>query len=62
MGKYEKNKIYVMDCIERMKQLLDNGEADIIVTSPLYNLGIKYNHYDDTISREDYLDLMETNK
>ncbi len=62
MMKYEKNKIYVMDCIERMKQLLDNGEADIIVTSPLYNLGIKYDRYDDTISREDYLDLKETNK
>lgn len=48
-----------MDCIKGMNQFLDDGEVDVIVTSPPYNLGIKYNHYDDTISREDYLDWME---
>ena len=59
MEKHEKNKIYVMDCIKGINQFLDDGEVDVIVTSPPYNLGIKYNHYDDTISREDYLDWME---
>jgi site-specific DNA-methyltransferase (adenine-specific) len=59
MGKYEKNKIYVMDCLEGMNQFLDDGDIDVIVTSPPYNLGIKYNHYDDTIFREDYLDWIE---
>ena len=33
MGKYEKNKIYVMDCIKGMEQFLDDGEVDVIVTS-----------------------------
>ena len=56
----EKNCIYVMDCIKGMKKYLDDGEIDVIVTSPPYNLGIKYNSYDDTISREQYLDWMET--
>jgi site-specific DNA-methyltransferase (adenine-specific) len=59
MEKYDKNKIYIMDCIKGMRQFLGNGEVDVIVTSPPYNLGIKYNQYDDKISREDYLDWME---
>jgi site-specific DNA-methyltransferase (adenine-specific) len=48
-----------MDCIKGMKQFFEDGEVDVIVTSPPYNLGIKYNHYDDTISREEYLEWME---
>jgi site-specific DNA-methyltransferase (adenine-specific) len=49
-----------MDCLEGMKQLLEDGEVDVIVTSPPYNLGIKYNSYDDSVSRADYLDWMES--
>jgi site-specific DNA-methyltransferase (adenine-specific) len=48
-----------MDCIEGMKKYLEDKEIDVIVTSPPYNLGIKYNSYDDTISREQYLCWME---
>ncbi len=51
----ERNKIYVMDCLEGMKTLLNPEEVDVIVTSPPYNIGVKYNKYDDTIPREDYL-------
>ena len=54
----EKNRVYVMDCLEGMK-LIDDGEVDVIVTSPPYNIGVKYNKYDDTIPREKYLDWME---
>ncbi len=57
--KYERNKIYLMDCIEGMKTLLNSEEVDVIVTSPPYNIGVKYNSYDDTIPREKYLDWME---
>ena len=32
-----------MDCLEGMRRFLDDGEVDVIVTSPPYNLGIKYN-------------------
>ena len=55
----ERNKIYVRDCLQGMKEFLDDKEVDVIVTSPPYNLGIRYNKYDDTISREQYLDWIE---
>ena len=34
---------------------LRKGKADVVVTSPPYNIGIGYGAYDDTISRTDYL-------
>lgn len=55
----EKNRVYIMDCLEGMKSFLENGEVDVIVTSPPYNIGVKYRKYDDTISRERYLNWME---
>ena len=55
----EQNQIIVIDCIEGMKSYLEDGEVDVIVTSPPYNLGIKYNLYNDTISRVEYLDWIE---
>jgi site-specific DNA-methyltransferase (adenine-specific) len=57
--KCEKNRIYVMDCLQGMREFLDDKEVDVIVTSPPYNLGVRYNKYDDTIPREQYLDWME---
>jgi len=56
----DKNQVHVIDCIQGMKQFLDDREVDVIVTSPPYNLGINYNFYDDSGSRKDYLDWMET--
>ncbi len=57
--KGEKNRIYPMDCLEGMTSLLDSEEVDVIVTSPPYNIGVKYSRYDDTLPREQYLDWME---
>ncbi len=42
------------DCVVGMKDLPDES-VDIVVTSPPYNLGIKYQDYDDNLSSEDYL-------
>src|SRR4051794_21730176 len=42
------------DCVEGMAKL-PAGSVDIVVTSPPYNLGIKYRKYEDKKSREDYL-------
>jgi len=53
------NKIYVMDCLEGMKKFLDSEEVDVIVTSPPYNIGVKYSKYNDAMSRDKYLDWME---
>ena len=57
--KCEKNKVYVMDCLEGMRKCLEDKEVDVVVTSPPYNIGVKYHKYDDTIPREKYLDWME---
>lgn len=46
------------DCIEGMRQRIKDGKVDVVVTSPPYNLGISYNGYDDSISRDNYLDQM----
>lgn len=40
-----------LDLMRRMKA----GSVGVVATSPPYNLGIKYEVYDDTISRADYL-------
>ena len=36
--------------------MLPAGEASVIVTSPPYNLGIRYRSYDDTLPRRQYLE------
>jgi site-specific DNA-methyltransferase (adenine-specific) len=47
-------RIELKDCLEGLKEL-DAESLDICVTSPPYNLGIKYSTYQDTTPREDYL-------
>lgn len=59
MVKCDLNKIYIVDCLAGMNKFLDNEQIDVIVTSPPYNLGIKYGKYDDTISRKKYLSWMQ---
>jgi site-specific DNA-methyltransferase (adenine-specific) len=44
-----------MDCAEGLKEVGDN-QVDLVVTSPPYNLGIKYRTYSDRQNRESYLD------
>ena len=44
----------VEDCVVGMAQL-PNDSVDIVVTSPPYNLGIKYGKYNDLGNRDDYL-------
>lgn len=52
------NKIYAMDCLEGMKRIKEDS-VDIIVTSPPYNIGKKYNGYNDERPRGEYLDWLE---
>jgi site-specific DNA-methyltransferase (adenine-specific) len=42
------------DCVRGMRKLAEQS-VDIVVTSPPYNLGIKYRNYRDTRSRDEYL-------
>jgi len=54
------NKIYKIDCIKGIKQMKKQSLlADVIVTSPPYNIGKKYNQYDDEKPRAVFLDFME---
>jgi site-specific DNA-methyltransferase (adenine-specific) len=47
-------RFYLGDCTELLPAL-EAGSVDAIVTSPPYNLGIRYRTYDDTIPRSEYL-------
>ena len=42
------------DCLTGMTGL-EPGSVDVVVTSPPYNLGIKYEDFDDGGSRDEYL-------
>src|SRR5437016_4577477 len=42
------------DCVEGMSRL-GSESVDLIVTSPPYNLGIKYSRYSDKLDRSSYL-------
>ena len=56
-GSLELNEIYAKDCLEGMK-LIEDKFIDIIITSPPYNIGKKYNGYNDNRPRNEYLDWM----
>jgi site-specific DNA-methyltransferase (adenine-specific) len=47
-------RFFLGDCLDVLPKLA-RGSIDAIVTSPPYNLGIRYRSYDDTMPREDYL-------
>lgn len=54
-----KNKIHTMDCIEGMRRRLGRESVDVVVTSPPYNIGKKYNKYSDNMSRDMYIIWMD---
>jgi len=49
-----KFSLNVGDCIEGMRSIPDKS-INLVVTSPPYNLGIKYNTYKDDKNRKDYI-------
>jgi site-specific DNA-methyltransferase (adenine-specific) len=53
-------EIYNEDCLAGMERLVPAGSADVIVTSPPYNIGKQYGRYDDTREDSDYLDWMKS--
>jgi len=48
-------RFYLGDCLDVLRSLTP-GTISVIVTSPPYNLGVRYRSYDDTLPREQYLD------
>src|SRR5258708_6253398 len=51
---HTKFTLEVEDCVQGMKAL-PKDSVDIVVTSPPYNLGIKYREYKDKKTRLEYL-------
>lgn len=51
-------ELHLGDCLAGMRSHIGDGSVDVVVTSPPYNLGIQYNGYDDTQSRDQYLAWM----
>jgi site-specific DNA-methyltransferase (adenine-specific) len=50
---------YLKDCISGLKENVSEKSADVVVTSPPYNIGINYGSYKDALPREKYLSWIE---
>lgn len=52
-------ELHQVDCVAGMKKI-QPGSVDLVVTSPPYNLGIRYSKFSDQARRPDYLRWCET--
>ncbi|HEY1211722.1 MAG TPA: site-specific DNA-methyltransferase [Nitrososphaera sp.] len=50
---------YLKDCIIGLKENVNSKSADVVVTSPPYNIGTDYSSYRDKLPRERYLAWMQ---
>src|SRR4051812_10716799 len=57
-GRFD-SRFFLSDCVDVFRQLPAQS-VDVIVTSPPYNLGIRYNQYEDTLTRDAYLEWTST--
>ena len=48
------SRFYLADCLDVFKAL-PAAHVSVIVTSPPYNLGVRYRSYDDSLPRREYL-------
>jgi site-specific DNA-methyltransferase (adenine-specific) len=48
-------RFFLDDCLEVFRTL-DVGAVSVVVTSPPYNLGVRYRSYDDSLPRQRYLE------
>jgi site-specific DNA-methyltransferase (adenine-specific) len=54
-GRRSSLSFYLCDCIEGMQRYIAEKSIDVIVTSPPYNIGIKYGLHNDNLPRASYL-------
>lgn len=50
--------LFQEDCLQGLRRLAD-GSVEVVVTSPPYNLGVRYATYADNRPREEYLSWLE---
>lgn len=51
--------MYLGDCLEGMREHIADASIDVVVTSPPYNIGIRYGTYKDDLPRDKYLAWIE---
>lgn len=51
---------YLENCKDGMTKFLREKSVDVVVTSPPYNIRVKYNSYNDKVPTERYLQGWET--
>jgi len=51
--------LFCEDCVSGMANHLPDQSVDVVVTSPPYNIGIRYNSHKDNLPFDGYLDWME---
>jgi site-specific DNA-methyltransferase (adenine-specific) len=52
--------LYLGDSIAGMRENVSPDSVDVVVTSPPYNIGIRYGKHDDNLPRIEYLEWMES--
>src|SRR2546423_14050151 len=52
-------ELRLQDCVRGMSRLVD-ADVDLVVTSPPYNLGVRYGKYSDRQDRQSYLEWCVT--
>jgi site-specific DNA-methyltransferase (adenine-specific) len=57
MESQKKYNFILGDCLESLKNI-ETKTVDVVVTSPPYNIGLKYNKYKDKKPREQYLEWL----
>jgi len=50
---------YLKECIAGMEENVKEGSVDAVVTSPPYNIGVRYGSYNDSMPRVKYLEWIE---
>ncbi|HEV8386389.1 MAG TPA: site-specific DNA-methyltransferase [Nitrososphaera sp.] len=50
---------YLRECIAGMEENVKEGSVDVVVTSPPYNIGVRYSSYNDSMPRSKYLEWIE---
>ena len=56
---HAKQVMWLGDCLKLMRKSVLNGSIDVVVTSPFYNIGVKYNKHKDFMTKKKYLMFLQ---
>lgn len=52
-------RLYLGDCLEGIRRLVPAASVSVVVTSPPYNIGVRYRTYEDAKPQDEYLEWIE---